>query len=61
MFKRIKEHLSDNTGMAYMEKLVLIAIAFVVGGILIAGLWGALKGEDFQNGMSNSVGNMFNW
>lgn len=61
MLQKIKNHLNDNTGSAYFEKIILIAIAFIVGGALIGLLWGAAGSDQFKEGMGNVVGNMFNW
>ena len=60
MFKKIKSHLLNNTGDAYIEKLILIAMAFVIGGLLLAALSGALNGN-FGDSVGNVVENIFNW
>ena len=60
MFERIKNHLSDNSGDAYIEKLILILMAFVVGGILLAALDRALGGT-FAETIKRVIQGIFNW
>lgn len=61
MFKKIKAHLSDNSGSAYLEKIILIGIAFIVGAAILGALWTVIRGDDFKDGMGGMIGNMFNW
>lgn len=61
MLKQIKSHLKSNEGSEYIEKLVLIVIAFTVGGLLLTILWGAFDNDDFRNGLTQTIQNIFDW
>ena len=61
MLKQIKLHLMSNEGSEYIEKLVLIVIAFVVGGLLLTILYNAFSDAGFQQGLTNTIQEIFDW
>ena len=61
MFKRITSHLKNNAGSEYVEKLVLIVIAFVVGGLLLTIFKGAFTSDTFKSGIENAIQQIFSW
>lgn len=44
MFNQIKEHLSSNSGDTNISKMIMVAIVFVVGAILLVLLTSAFQG-----------------
>lgn len=60
MLKNIKNHLSDNSGSQYIEKLVLIVIAFTIGGLLLTAFDKAFD-ESFKTGAQAAIENVYNW
>lgn len=49
------------TASETIEKVLLIAGAFIIGGILVGILITAFTGSDFQNGIQNWLDNILNW
>lgn len=50
----LTEHLKDNSGSANMNALVIIAIAFVAGALLISAVVYAIRSY-YKDGMKNIV------
>ena len=60
MVKKIKNHLLNNCGSQYIEKLILIVVAFTIGGLLISAFDNAFN-DSFKEGAKNAVENVYNW
>lgn len=52
--RQIKRHLKNNHGDESMERLVIIAIAFIAGALLIAAVWSAIS-TSFVPGLGNNI------
>ena len=57
--KLIKQQLSDKSADLHMERMVAIAIAFVAGALMVAGVWLALT-QGFPQGMENNIHDWMN-
>ena len=55
----IKRMLSDNSGDVNMEHMIIIAIAFLAGAILIGAVWTSVS-QNFPDGMSSSINEFLN-
>lgn len=51
---KIKEILCDNRADMNMERMIIITIAFVGGGLLIAAIWSALS-THFPSGIDVNI------
>lgn len=60
MRTKLKNHLLDNSGSQYIEKLILIVIAFTVGGLLISAFDNAFN-DSFKEGAKTAIENVYNW
>lgn len=60
MRTKLKNHLLDNGGSQYIEKLILIVIAFTVGGLLISAFDNAFN-DSFKEGAKTAIENVYNW
>lgn len=52
--QKIKEILCDNRADMNMERMIIIVIAFVCGGLLIAAIWTALS-THFPSGIDTNI------
>ena len=50
----------SNVGSEYVEKLILIVIAFVVGGLLLTAMNNAFDGS-IKDGAKEVIENVYNW
>ena len=51
----------DRSASGIVEKIILIFLAFTVGGILVLLFTGTFESEGFKNGMENLLNNIMNW
>ncbi len=54
LLNKIKSHLRDNSGDTNLQMVILIAIAFVVGAIIIAAIF-AIINANFEPGMTHKI------
>jgi hypothetical protein len=57
--KLIKQQLSDNSAEVHMERMVVIAIAFIAGALMVAAVWFALS-KYFPEGMESNIHDWMN-
>lgn len=60
MLQTIKAHLRDNEGSEYIEKLILILISFIVGGMLLNVMSSAFN-EELQGSLKDTIQDIFSW
>ena len=57
--KLLKQHLKDNSGDLHMERVIVIAIAFVIGALLVAAVLYGVK-THFGAGIRDYIGDYLN-
>lgn len=57
---KLIEHLTDSRGDLYFQKVILIAIAFVVGATLLTVL-ASVFGGTFAPGLTEILENLLSW
>ena len=58
MLKNVKQHLLNNAGSEYTEKIIIIAIVFIVGALFLGIVTTSLT-DSYKEGIKQVIKNMF--